>query len=47
MGMWSNYMDAYQDSEREQQAAIELEKTNASHLLGMNPNRERENGCTE
>jgi esterase/lipase len=85
MGMWSDYMDAYEDKEREKQAEIPLEKTNArilmiagtgdeawpsdysvrymeehlddvgyardykavfypnaSHLLGMMPNRERE-----
>jgi dienelactone hydrolase len=85
MGMWSDYMDAYEDREREKQAEIPLEKTNArilmiagtgdeawpseysvqylkeqldhvgytkdykaviypnaSHLLGMMPNRERE-----
>jgi pimeloyl-ACP methyl ester carboxylesterase len=85
MGMWSDYMDAYEDREREKQAEIHLEKTNArilmiagtgdeawpsdysvrylkeylehvgytkaykavfytnaSHLLGMMPNRERE-----
>jgi esterase/lipase len=87
MGMWSDYMDAYEDSEREKQAEIPLEKTNArilmiagtgdeawpseysvqyikeqlehvgyskdykaivypnaSHLLGVTPNREREKG---
>jgi alpha-beta hydrolase superfamily lysophospholipase len=85
MGMWSDYMDAYEDREREKQAEIPLEKTNArilmiagtgdeawpseysvqylkeqlhhvgytndykavfypnaSHLLGVTPNRERE-----
>jgi esterase/lipase len=85
MGMWSDYMDAYEDGERELQSEIPLDKTNArilmmagtgdeawpseysvqylekqlrhagyindykavfypnaSHLLGMMPNRERE-----
>jgi esterase/lipase len=33
MGMWSDYMDAYEDREREEQAQIPLEKTNARILM--------------
>jgi pimeloyl-ACP methyl ester carboxylesterase len=33
MGMWSDYMDAYEDREREKQAEIPLEKTNARILM--------------
>jgi pimeloyl-ACP methyl ester carboxylesterase len=33
MGMWSDYMDAYEDREREKQAEIHLEKTNARILM--------------
>jgi esterase/lipase len=32
-GMWSDYMDAYEDREREKQAEIPLEKTNARILM--------------
>jgi alpha-beta hydrolase superfamily lysophospholipase len=33
MGMWSDYMDAYEDKAREKQAEIPLEKTNARILM--------------
>jgi alpha-beta hydrolase superfamily lysophospholipase len=33
MGMWSDYMDAYEDKDREKRAEIPLEKTNARILM--------------
>jgi dienelactone hydrolase len=33
LGMWSNFMDAYEDHEKEKQAEIHLEKTNARILM--------------
>jgi hypothetical protein len=33
LGMWSDFMDAYEDHEKEKQAEIPLEKTNARILM--------------